>query len=96
MSAFFDHVRGRTDVAPPGHDPRGLRLYRHLVWLGASQAVEAQHPTLRAQLGEDAWQPLIAAWVRDSAWDSPFLMDLNDDFMAFLARAAAPGAADAA
>ncbi len=89
MSAFFDHVRGRTDDPPPGHDPRGLRLYRHLVWLGASQTVEAHHPELRAQLGEDAWHTLIAAWVRDSAWDSPFLMDLNDDFLAFLARAGA-------
>lgn len=89
MSAFFDYVRGRTDVLPAGYAERGMRLYRHLVWLGASQTIEAHHPELRAQLGEDAWRTLIEAWVRDSAWDSPFLKDLPDDFLSFLARAGA-------
>ena len=92
MSAFFDYVRGRTEVLPPGYAEPGMRLYRHLVWLGASQNVEAHHPGLREALGEDAWHTLIAGWVRESAWTSPFLKDLDDDFRDFLARTGAPGA----
>lgn len=86
--AFYDFVRGRSEVVPPGHDLRGLRLYRHLVWLGASQLIEAHHPTLREGLGEDGWRTLIADFVRQSTWTSPFLGDLHDDFLAYLAAQA--------
>lgn len=86
MSAFYDYVRGRSDELPAGYAEPGMRVYRHLVWLGASQAVEAHFPELRTQLGEEAWQPLIATFVRDSQWTSPFLGDLPHEFTAFLAR----------
>ena len=57
-AAFFDHVRGRSDVVPSGYTEAGLRAYRYLVYLGASQMVQAQFPDLRGQLGEDAWRLL--------------------------------------
>ncbi len=83
--AFYDYVRGRSDVVPEGHDERGLQAYRHLVWLGASQMVESYFPEVRRELGEDAWRALIAAFVRDSRWQSHYYGDLKDDFLAFLA-----------
>jgi hypothetical protein len=86
MSAFYDYVRGRSDALPPGYAEPGMRVYRHLVWLGASQTVESHFPDLRTQLGDEAWRALIAAFVRESEWTSPFLGDLKDDFLAFLAR----------
>ncbi len=86
MSAFYDYVRGRSDALPPGYAEPGMRVYRHLVWLGASQTVESHYPDLRTQLGDEAWRALIAAFVRESEWTSPFLGDLKDDFLAFLAR----------
>lgn len=88
MSAdFYDYVRGRSDVVPPGHDEAGLRVYRHLVWLGASQAVEAAFPPLRPAMGEVAWAALIAAFVRDSRWTSPHYADVGPAFLAFLDHA---------
>lgn len=84
--AFFDYVRGRTECMPAGHDPRGMRAYRHLVWLGAGQAVEGQYPDLRTQLGEDAWRTLIAEFVRQSAWTSHNYGELHHEFTTFLAR----------
>ena len=87
MSAFYDHVRGLSEVVPEGHTEAGMRVYRHLVRLGASQMVEAHHPTLRASLGEEAWQALIADFVRQSAWGSHFYGDLHDEFIAYLDRA---------
>lgn len=86
-AAFYDYVRGRTDDVPPGYTEAGLRVYRYLVYLGASQMIEAHHPALRAQLGEDDWRTLIEAFVRDSQWQSNFYEDLNDAFTDFLARA---------
>ena len=54
-SAFFDHVRGRSDEVPAGYTAQGLRVYRHLVYLGVSQMIEAHFPAVREQLGDDAW-----------------------------------------
>ena len=87
--AFYDFVRGRSEVVPEGHSLQGLRAYRHLVWLGASQVIDAHHPDLRSTLGEEAWQALIAAFVRDSAWDSHFYADLVPAFEAYVAQLAA-------
>ena len=88
-AAFFDYVRGRSDTVPPGHSEAGLRAYRYLVYLGASQMVQASFPPLREQLGEDAWRTLIEGFVRQSEWRSHFYGDLRDEFLAYLARESA-------
>lgn len=67
---FFDFVRGATDVIPEGYAEPGLRAYRHLVFLGVSQILEAHFPALRQQLADAEWQFLLAAFIRRSAWTS--------------------------
>lgn len=88
-AAFYDFVRGRSDDVPAGYTAAGLRVYRHLVYLGASQMIEAHFPAVRAQLGDDAWRTLIEAFIRQSEWSSPYYGDLKDDFLAYLARESA-------
>lgn len=90
-AAFFDYVRGRTEVPPAGYTEAGLRVYRHLVYLGACQVVEASFPTLRAALGEDAWRLLLEDFVRQSAWTSHHCGDLDHEFTDYLARCRADG-----
>jgi hypothetical protein len=90
MSAdFHDYVRGRTDAVPAGYAEAGMRVYRYLVYLGASQMVEAHFPEVRQELGEDAWRLLIEGFVRQSQWTSHYYGDLKDDFMDYLARESA-------
>ena len=84
--AFYDYVRGRSETVPEGYSANGMRAYRHLVHLGASQMVEAHFPEVRVQLGEANWRALIEAFVRESAWASHHYGDLKDEFIAFLAR----------
>ncbi|MDD2976548.1 DNA-binding domain-containing protein [Aquabacterium sp.] len=88
-AAFYDFVRGRSDDVPAGYTATGLRVYRHLVYLGASQMIEAHFPAVREQLGDDAWRTLIEAFIRQSEWTSPYYGDLKDDFLAYLARESA-------
>lgn len=88
-AAFYDFVRGRSDDVPEGYTAAGLRVYRHLVYLGASQMIEAHFPAVREQLGDDAWRTLIEAFIRQSEWTSPYYGDLKDDFLAYLARESA-------
>ena len=88
-AAFYDYVRGRSDALPAGYSEAGMRAYRHLVYLGAAQMVEAHFPALRATLGEADWRTLIEAFVRQSQWTSPCYGDLKDEFLAFLARESA-------
>lgn len=89
MSAFYDYVRGRSDVVPPGYSEAGMRVYRHLVYLGASQLIEAHFPQLKQELDEDAWRTLMEGFVRQSNWTSHYYGDLKDEFLAFLARESA-------
>ena len=88
-AAFYDFVRGRSDDVPAGYTAAGLRVYRHLVYLGASQMIEAHFPAVREQLGDDAWRTLIEAFIRQSEWTSPYYGDLKDDFLAYLERESA-------
>lgn len=88
-AAFYDFVRGRSDDVPAGYTAAGLCVYRHLVYLGASQMIEAHFPAVREQLGDDAWRTLIEAFIRQSEWSSPYYGDLKDDFLAYLARESA-------
>lgn len=86
MAAFHDYVRGRTEVIPAGYEEAGMRLYRHLVFLGACQLLEAQFPVVRDTLGEQAWCALLQAFIRESRWDSHYYGDLSHEFVAFLER----------
>jgi hypothetical protein len=86
---FYDYVRGLSDDVPPGYELRGLRVYRHLVRLGARQMLDACFPHLQASLGEQAWQALIEDFVRQSQWTSHFYGDMENEFHAYLARVVA-------
>lgn len=88
MSDFHDFVRGRSDLVPPGHNEAGMRLYRHLVYIGVEQMLDGYFDKVRDTLGEDAWRALLQAFIRESAWDSNFYGDLTDEFIAFLQRQA--------
>ena len=89
MSDFYDYVRGRTDAIPQGYTEPGMRVYRYLVYLGASQMVEAHFPEVKSELGDEAWRTLIEAFVRQSQWTSHYYGDLKDEFLTFLARESA-------
>lgn len=82
--AFYDFVRGRTDALPDGYEARGMQVYRHLVYLGASQMIEACYPQLKTDLGEEDWRMLIEDFVRQSAWGSHFYGDLDGEFKGYL------------
>ncbi len=88
-AGFYAYVRGQTDALPEGYSEAGLRVYRYLVNLGASQLIEAHFPELRAGLADADWRALIEAFVRQSQWTSHFYGDLKDEFLAFLARESA-------
>lgn len=88
-AAFFDYVRGRSDHVPPGYSEAGMRAYRYLVYLGASQMVASCFPELQQQLGQEVWRTLIEGFVRQSRWQSPYYGDLQDEFLDFLARESA-------
>lgn len=86
MAAFHDYVRGRSDELPAGYSEPGMRLYRHLVYVGVDQLLDAHYAAVRAALGDDGWRALLQAYIRESHWDSHFYGDLKDDFLAFLER----------
>jgi len=84
MSAFFDYVRGVSDVVPAGYALRGMRLYRYHVFLGVSQLLASTFPELRAELSTDDWALLLRDFIGKSRWSSNFYADLDVQFKHYL------------
>ena len=84
MSAFYDYVRGVSDVVPEGYTAQGMAVYRYHVYLGASQMLAASYPELKAVLDEADWRTLMEDFIRQTHWSSHFYADLTDDFEAYL------------
>ena len=83
-AGFYDYVRGRCDTLPAGYGEPGMRAYRHLVFLGVSQLRAAHYPALRESVSDEEWHFLLAAFIRDSAWDSNYYGDLATSFVDYL------------
>jgi hypothetical protein len=88
MSAFYDYLRGITDQPPEGYTPRGLAVYKHLVYLGVDQLLRAEFPSMPETLGEAQWRELLEKFIQQSRWESPFYADLSEEFLHFLRDAA--------
>lgn len=84
MSAFYDYVRGLSDVIPDGYTAQGMAVYRYHVYLGASQMLVASYPELKAALDEEDWRTLIEDFIRQTTWSAHFYADLTDDFERYL------------
>lgn len=84
MAAFHDYVRGRIETVPEGYSEPGMRLYRHLVYLGADQLLRAHFPDVHDAIGEDNWRILLQAFIRVSSWDSHYYGDMKNEFVTFL------------
>ena len=81
---FYDFVRGRSNEIPAGHNENGMRLYRHLVYIGVEQMLDGYFSGVRETLGEESWQALLKEFIRGSQWESNFYGDLTDEFIHFL------------
>ena len=84
MSAFYDYVRGVSDVVPSGYELRGMRLYRHHVFLGVSQMLAQTYPALHSELSSDDWALLLRDFIAKTRWTSNFYADLDVQFKAYL------------
>lgn len=84
--AFYDYVRGRSEHIPAGYQRAGMQVYRYLVYLGASQMIEACFPILKQNLDDTQWRTLIEDFIRQSTWDSHFYGDLEHEFRLYLAQ----------
>jgi hypothetical protein len=84
MSEFFDYVRGVSDLVPAGYDLRGMRVYRHHVFLGVSQLLQGAYPELRVELSTDDWALLLGDFIAKSNWSSNFYADLDVQFKLYL------------
>lgn len=87
MSSFFDYVRGLTDVVPEGYSRQGMAVYRHHVYLAASQMMAASYPALKAALNDDDWRLLLQDFIAQTRWTSHFYAELTNNFESYLANA---------
>jgi hypothetical protein len=84
MQAFFEYIRGNTDVIPAGYNKKGLDLYRRLVFIGVEQTLSLYYPKLKEGVSNDEWITTVEEFIKESRFESNFLASLADEFRLWL------------
>jgi len=77
-------VRGLTELVPEGYTQQGMAVYRHHVYLGASQLLASSYPELKTTLSEDDWACLMKDFIAKTRWSSNFYSDMEENFKQYL------------
>ncbi|MYM61995.1 DUF2063 domain-containing protein [Pseudomaricurvus sp. HS19] len=92
-----DHLRDPQQVAPPGAmEERRLAIYRELVFNNIEGFLSSGFPVLRSLYDDEAWLGLVREFIRTHRSESPYFLQISEEFLAFLQEEYQPGAADPA
>ena len=83
--AFAAALRaGEASGVPPGVAPERMALYRELIFRNLESFIAAGFPVLHAVLEPDAWEHLIAEFLRGHRSTTPYFSGIPAEFLDFL------------
>ena len=83
--AFASHIRNPDLHPPPGDvDPRRMQVYVRLFHRNIASFLANGFPTASATLGAERWQVLVQGFTHRHASESPYFLDIGQEFMTFL------------
>ena len=82
---FAAHIRN-PELNPPPSDvePRRMRIYVRLFHRNIATFLENGFPVATAVLGESRWQDLVKGFIHRHGSETPYFLDIGQEFMAFL------------
>ncbi len=90
-----DHLRDPQQVAPPeAMEERRLAIYRELVFNNIEGFLSSGFPVLRSLYDDDAWGQLVRDFIRSHRSESPYFLQISEEFLAFLQDEYHPGPQD--
>ncbi len=93
--AFAAHLRDPEHVpAPPGIEDRRMKIYRDLFFNNLSNLLGTMFPVLRRIHDDAAWRRMIRQFMQRHRAETPYFLELPEEFLAFLQDEFEPGNSD--
>lgn len=83
--AFAAHIRDPENVAAPeGVEDRRMAVYRELFFNNIRNLLATMFPVLRKLHSDDRWHDFIRQFMRQHRAETPYFLQLPQEFLAFL------------
>lgn len=90
--AFAAHIRHpELNPRPEDVEPRRMRVYVELFYNNIENLLASVFPVAKSLLGEAAWHRLVRDFVHRHRSESPYFLEVSQEFLAFLGAAEPPG-----
>jgi hypothetical protein len=73
--------------APAGIEARRLKIYRDLVYNNIEGFISSGFPVLRSLYCDADWHALVQAFIDQHRCQTPYFLEISQEFLAFLERA---------
>ena len=93
--AMARHLRDPEHVpGPQGVEPRRLKIYQDLVYRNIEGFISNGFPVLRSLYEEQDWHSLVRAFIEGHRCQSPFFLEISQEFLQFLMQEFQPRECD--
>lgn len=93
--AFAAHLRDPQNVAAPdGIEDRRMAIYRHLFFSNLDNLLGTMFPVLRKIHSDARWRRMIRQFMRQHRAETPYFLQLPEEFLGFLEEEFEPGPDD--
>lgn len=90
-----DHLRNPSlTPAPEGVEDRRLKIYRELIYNNIEGFISSGFPVLRSLYSDADWHALVQAFIDGHRCQTPYFLEISQEFVAFLMDGYQPGATD--
>lgn len=93
--AFAAHIRDPQNVAAPeGIEDRRMAVYRKLFFNNLYNLLGTMFPVLRKIHSDDQWRRMIRQFMQKHRAETPYFLQLPEEFLSFLEKEFEPGPGD--
>ena len=93
--AMARFLRNPKNVAPPaGVEERRLKVYQDLIYNNVEGFISGGFPVLRSLYDDDAWHELVRSFIDGHRCQSPYFLEISQEFIGFLLQEHQPRPCD--
>jgi hypothetical protein len=82
---FTSHIRDPGLVAaPPGIESRRMKIYNDLIYNNIEGFLSGGFPVTRSLYRDEDWHRLVRSFVRDCRCQTPYFLEISQEFIQFL------------
>jgi hypothetical protein len=91
QAGFAAHVRNPAEMpAPSGIETRRMKVYNDLIYNNIEGFLSGGFPVLRSLYRDEDWHQLVRAFVRDHRCETPYFLEISQEFLRFLMEGYTP------